>query len=110
MKRVIFGLSFLLFFRLQSHEFIAAIFWQSTCYIFANLFWIALELISAKFSLDHFDFSSNFNALEFLVLRDLYISHWQVSTAELKGWQFSTKSQMKSADIDIIFSFQNFWL
>ena len=50
------------------------------------------------FSLDRFDFSIDFYAFDFFVLRDLNLSlTFTVSAAEPKWQQFTTKIRMKSA-------------
>ena len=55
-------------------------------------------LFYAKFSLDNFDFSSDFYALDFLrIERYKILSQSQLQAAELNWRQFNTKSQMKSA-------------
>ena len=55
-------------------------------------------LFYAKFSLDNFDFSSDFYALDFLHFACSKIaSQSQFQAAELNWRQFKTKSQMKSA-------------
>ena len=55
-------------------------------------------LFYAKFSLDNFDFSSDFYALDFLRFAWYkIISQSQFHAAELNWRQFNTESQMKSA-------------
>ena len=55
-------------------------------------------LFYAKFSLDNFDFSSDFYACDFLRFALSKIrSQSQFQAAELNGRKFNTKSQMKSA-------------
>ena len=52
----------------------------------------------AKFSLDGFDFSSDFYALDFLHFAwSKILSQSQFQAAELNWRQFNTKSQIKSA-------------
>ena len=57
-----------------------------------------MRLLYAKFSLDNFDFSSDFYALDFLRFAwSKVLSQSQIQAAELNGRQFNTESQMKSA-------------
>ena len=52
----------------------------------------------AKFSLENFDFSSDFYSLDFLRFAwSKILSQWQIQAAEFNWRQFNTKSQMKSA-------------
>ena len=54
--------------------------------------------VFAKFSLDNFDLSSDFYALDFLRLAwSKILSQSQFQAAELNWRQFNTKSQTKSA-------------
>ena len=55
-------------------------------------------LFYEKFSLDGFDFSSDFYALDFLRFAlSKFLSQSQFQAAELNWQQFNTKSQMKIA-------------
>ena len=59
----------------------------------------------AKFSLDRFDFSSDFYALDFLRFAwSKILSQSQFQAAELNWRQFNTKSQMKTG---VIFHFKS---
>ena len=51
----------------------------------------------AKFSLDGFDFSSDFYALDLHLAWSKILSQSQFQAVELNVRQFNTKSQMKSA-------------
>ena len=77
--------SFVVFFNCSWTKFIAII--VNVCVFFY-----------AKFSLENFDFSSDFYALDFLRFAwSKILCQSQLQAAELNWRQFNTKSQMKSA-------------
>ena len=68
--------------------------WTTFIAIIVNVY----VFFNAKFSLDNFDFSNDFYALDFLRFAwSKILSQLQFQAAELNWRQFNTKSQMKTS-------------